>query len=134
MLKINSDVVLDTNILVSALWSANGTPAQIVENMGELTVYYNDEIMAEYKDVLLRDKFKGRFTDDEINGLLMYIEKFGKNIVAPKSDIPLPDEKDRIFYDTAKGSGSFLITGNVKHYPKESFILTPAEFLNLSMD
>jgi len=39
------------------------------------------------------------------------------------------DETDRIFYDTAKQSGSFLVTGNLKHYPQEIFILTPAEFL-----
>jgi hypothetical protein len=38
-------------------------------------------------------------------------------------------EDDRIFYDTAKHSGSILVTGNLKHYPKEAFILAPTEFL-----
>jgi len=47
------------------------------------------------------------------------------------SNIPLPDESDRIFYDTAKENGTILITGNTKHYPNEAFIVTPANFLVL---
>jgi predicted nucleic acid-binding protein len=33
------------------------------------------------------------------------------------------------FYDVARFSDAFLITGNIRHYPKESTIVTPAEFL-----
>jgi len=44
-------------------------------------------------------------------------------------DISLPDESDRIFYDTACESKAILITGNKKHYPDEEFIMTPADFL-----
>ena len=47
------------------------------------------------------------------------------------STIPLPDESDRIFYDTAKDSGAILVTGNIKHYRDESFIMTPADFMTL---
>jgi predicted nucleic acid-binding protein len=43
----------------------------------------------------------------------------------------MPDEDDRVFYDAAKTADAYLITGNSKHYPKESFILTPSEFLKL---
>jgi len=47
-------------------------------------------------------------------------------------EIPkLIDETDRIFYDTAKNTASILITGNIRHYPNEKFILTPTEFLKL---
>jgi predicted nucleic acid-binding protein len=45
------------------------------------------------------------------------------------SIISMTDEDDRIFYDTAKASNAFLITGNIRHFPQESFILTPANFL-----
>jgi len=41
------------------------------------------------------------------------------------------DEDDRKFYDTAKSVGAWLISGNLKHYPKEDFIKTPTEFLSL---
>jgi len=43
----------------------------------------------------------------------------------------LPDESDRIFYDTAKESGSILISGNLKHFPKEPFIMPPVDFLKM---
>ena len=45
------------------------------------------------------------------------------------SDVPMLDEDDRVFYDTAKESGAILVTGNTKHFPAESFIMTPSDFL-----
>jgi len=51
-------------------------------------------------------------------------------IEPPKSDILFNHEPDRIFYDTAKASGSILITGNIRHYPTEPFIMTPSDLLN----
>lgn len=39
------------------------------------------------------------------------------------------DEKDRIFYDTAKESSAILVTGNIKHFPKEAFIMSPNDFI-----
>jgi len=45
------------------------------------------------------------------------------------STVFMTDETDRTFYDTAKASDSILITGNIKHYPTEPFIMTPTEFL-----
>ena len=51
-------VVLDTNVLVSAFWSKQGNPYKILEMFfkGEITLHYNDEIIAEYNDVLNREK------------------------------------------------------------------------------
>ena len=127
------DVVLDTNILVSALWSSNGSPAEIVEMMlgTEITSYYCKEIIAEYKKVLFRDKFKSKFSEDEINLLLGYIIEFGNEITPITSKKPFNDESDRIFYDTAITSGAILITGNVKHFPHEKFIMLPSNYINL---
>jgi len=42
--------------------------------------------------------------------------------------VVMPDESDRTFYDTAKTCGAVLVTGNMRHYPSESFIMTPAKF------
>jgi len=41
----------------------------------------------------------------------------------------MPDETDRIFYDTAKECGEILITGNSRHYPNELFTMKPADFI-----
>ena len=45
------------------------------------------------------------------------------------SAIPLPDEDDRQFYDVAKASCAFLVTGNARHFPCESFVVSLAGFL-----
>ena len=52
-------VVLDTNILVSALWSKGGIPSKIVKMVleRELVICYDFRIMNEYKNVLNRPKF-----------------------------------------------------------------------------
>ena len=42
---------------------------------------------------------------------------------------PMSDEDDRIFYDIAKASHAILLTGNIKHFPLEPFIVSPADFL-----
>ena len=42
-----------------------------------------------------------------------------------------PDPDDHIFYDASVHGYAYLITRNLRHYPKESFILTPEEFLKL---
>jgi hypothetical protein len=46
------------------------------------------------------------------------------------SKIALPDESDRKFYDVAKATNSLLISGNLKHFPKEPLIMSPVEYLN----
>ena len=52
-------VVLDTNVLVSALWSKQGNPNRIVEKLfkNEIELCYTDEIIEEYDEVLRREKF-----------------------------------------------------------------------------
>jgi putative PIN family toxin of toxin-antitoxin system len=129
---VDKFVVLDTNILVSALWSRNGNPAAIMRIVtnGDIIACYNHEIIDEYKDVLYRDRFSRRFSHEEINMLLKHMANFGKYIYdVQKSIIPLPDESDRIFYDVAKSCEAILITGNIAHYPSEGFILKPAEYI-----
>lgn len=50
--------VIDTNVLVSSLFSLDGTssPAIVINAIlrGTITPLYNDAILAEYKDVLTR--------------------------------------------------------------------------------
>ena len=124
------DVVLDTNILVSALWSKDSNPDKIAHLIpdGKIIPCFCEEILSEYKLVLSRPAFC--FTAVKVDELLMNLVKHGKTVVAYRSCIPLPDEDDRVFYDTAKESGAILITGNTKHYPTEPFIMTPAGFLS----
>jgi len=129
---MKKNVVLDTNILVSAAISPNGNPAKSIEflrNNEDIQVYYSREILAEYEEVLSRPQLnisagtKTRIISSVISDA---------TLIAPAaSTIKLPDESDRIFYDAAKKSSAILVTGNGKHYPAEKFIMTPAQFVAL---
>jgi len=122
-------VVIDANIVISAAISPYGNPAKILDMVldGKLQMYYSDDIMHEYTDVLSRPRLKiaANLQFNIIKGLT----RVGICINQTVSTFPLPDESDRVFYDTAKDSGAVLITGNTKHYPTESFIMTPSDFV-----
>ena len=70
-------VVLDTNVLVSALWSKNGNPYKIVEMIftKEIIPFFNDDIIEEYYEVLFREKLN--FSKDKVIGLLNEITNNG---------------------------------------------------------
>ena len=122
-------VVLDTNVLVSALWSKNGNPYKIVEMifMKEIMPFFNDDIIEEYYEVLFREKLN--FSKDEVKGLLNEMTNNGIFAELVISDVLFIDESDRKFYDIAKTNEAILVTGNIMHYPKEPFIFSPLEFL-----
>jgi putative PIN family toxin of toxin-antitoxin system len=122
-------VVLDTNILVSALWTPTGNAAKIVDLMvtGQLVPFYDQRVIAEYEAVLARPKFP--FALDDVRELLATITTYGYSLIVTPSDIPFPDETDRKFYDIAKAAGATLITGNIRHYPTDQIVTTPANFL-----
>jgi putative PIN family toxin of toxin-antitoxin system len=122
-------VVLDTNIIISAAISDKGNPSAIINlvSEGKLTMYFNAAILDEYADVLSRDKFNLSVTTQK--AVIDKIKEIGLLIEPNVSTIPLPDESDRKFYDTAKAANAYLITGNTKHYPEEPHILSPAQFV-----
>ena len=125
------NTVIDTNVLVSAALSPKGTCARImalISNTDEIQVFYSTKILDEYIKVLAYDKLKiAEYIQKDITNTLT---AFGILIEPPTSINPMPDESDRIFYDTAKQARAFLVTGNIKHYPPEAFILSPADFIH----
>ena len=122
-------VVIDTNILVSALWSKSGAPARAVGLVlsGQLTPCYDHRIMLEYRQVLQRPKF--RFRPAEINALLDWFRQSGRSVVPASLDITFVDEADRKFYEVAKYCGAVLITGNLKHFPSDDAVMSVSDFL-----
>ena len=125
-----SKIVIDTNVIVSAALSPKGNPARILDLVAddaEIEVYYSAEMMAEYEKVLSRDYLNISY--DAQHAMIEAIKSVGIPIKPSASGKSMPDEDDRVFYDTAKASEAILITGNKKHYPDEPFIMTPADFL-----
>ncbi|MCL1987434.1 MAG: putative toxin-antitoxin system toxin component, PIN family, partial [Firmicutes bacterium] len=115
MLKI----VIDTNVIISSVLSPTGNPAKVVnlvEDKNNVQYFYTQQIFAEYKRVLSYSHLKIKL--EKQNAALQKVLNFGTLINPATSTISMPDETDRIFYDAAVESSAFLITGNLKHYPK----------------
>lgn len=127
--------VIDTNVLVSTLYSKNenSSTAIVVNSVvkGIITPVFNDEIIQEYTEVLNRPAFK--FPPSLVN---LLIENFReKGINAEKVNIEnedFPDPKDIVFYEVKMAvNDSYLVTGNIKHFPKKSFVVTPAQMVEI---
>lgn len=128
--------VVDTNVLVSALLSSNPTAAtvQVLEFIfdGAVTPVFSNGMLREYQEVLLRPKFK--FDQAMVNTFLQMICKIGLCIKPEPSGVVLKDMKDLPFYEVVLSCAhtpKYLVTGNLKHFPQEAFILSPREFINL---
>lgn len=127
--------VIDTNVLVSAMLRWNSVPGNIMELVfdGPITPVYNTAILKEYREVLSRPKF--HFTKDIVDAVIENLENQGINVEAETLDINLPDPKDAVFYEVVlekrKSEDAYLVTGNIKHFPIETFIVTPREMLDI---
>lgn len=128
--------VIDTNVLVSALLSSHldAATVQVVDKLfaGEVIPLFNEEILEEYNEVLRRDKF--HFSENVVVSLVGVIEKYGELVHPEPTDEILPDIKDIPFYEVVaekQEDSAYLVTGNLKHFPKKPFIVTANEFLKI---
>ena len=125
-------VVLDTNVLVSALINPAGVPPAVLGLLlnGKLTACYDNRILREYREVLSRPKF--RFKKSLILQLLDYVRQEGEFIAVEPLRITSIGEDDRMFYEVAKtGKAAYLVTGNKRHFPNEDIVRTPKEFVDI---
>jgi uncharacterized protein len=114
--------VLDTNILVSALLSPLGNEALVVEavQQGNVVPCFSAEILDEYAEVLSRPKF--RFSKDAIKGILGLIRTKGLLFSSEPVVRVSPDPEDDALIACAIAAGAeFLVTGNKRHFPQESY-------------
>jgi len=126
--------VIDTNIFVSALitHNSNASTVKILESMyfQRFIPLYNDEIIAEYEDVLHRRKFK--LSEDQIRVVIDFVKENGIDSSRFPYDGDMPDEDDRVFYEVALSEeDSFLVTGNLKHFPKTPKVVTAAQMMEI---
>lgn len=128
--------VLDTNVIVSALLSskADAATVQVLQKLfsDSFCPVISKEIMAEYTEVLHRDKF--HFSPAIVEDLLFAIEEKAEYVIPASSGAILPDMKDLPFYEVVmekRADDAYLVTGNQKHFPAEPFIVTAREFLEI---
>ena len=128
--------VVDTNVLVSSMITGDdasptvGVMNAIVE--GLITPIYNQYLIKEYLDVLKRDKFSipKEWIKDVMDGIIA----FGLLVESDLVNVRMVDVKDLPIYSLVINTlhlGSYLITGNIKHFPEEDFIITPREAMTL---
>ena len=130
--------VIDTNVIVSALISKyiDSNPGKVFRAIVQerIVPLYNDEILAEYRCVLSRPKF--HLAPALIETVLKAIIVDGLNLDrVPATGIDFPDPKDIVFYEIAiSKENAYLVTGNIKHFPVRSFIVSPAEMVEILGD
>ena len=126
--------VIDTNVIVSAYITKNleAATSKVWEAVLQckLTPIYNDEILSEYSEVLHREKFG--IPEHLIKWALDTIVSNGVRGECILSDEFFPDPKDVVFYEVALSKeDAYLVTGNIKHCPKNPTVVTPAEMLEI---
>lgn len=94
----------------------------------KITPVISDEIIKEYNEVLHRIKF--RFPSELVDSVISEIISVGVKAERIHTKETIPDPKDVVFYEVALSKeGSYLVTGNIKHFPRKPIVVTPAEFL-----
>lgn len=127
--------VIDTNVLVSAFLKSTSVPHIVVDYVfaGDIVPLYNKEILAEYKDVLNRPKF--HFPKEAVELTVNKIKEIGIHFDSIAVNENLPDPKDVVYYavtmNARNDKDACLVTGNIKHFPKKPFVVTPRQMLDI---
>lgn len=125
-------VVFDTNVIVSAMVSHNpqSPTVKTVEAIfqGKVIPLFNEEILEEYDNVLHRTKFN--LNESDIANMIGSIINLGIHVNKTESSESFPDLTDSVFYEVALSKeGAYVVTGNIKHFPKSPVVVTPSELL-----
>ena len=126
--------VIDTNVLVSAILSIHPDSATVIIRDriidGLIIPIYNADIIEEYRNVLTRPKF--HFPAELVDAVLDVILQKGFSLERTKTEEVFIDPKDVVFYEIALSKeGSYVVTGNTKHFPVSPIVVTPAEMLRI---
>ena len=129
-------VVIDTNVIVASLLTHNhdSATARVMDAVysRRIVPLVNDDILAEYSDVLFRPHLK--LDSSKCEFIVSLMTDIGLHLDPVQSSVTLPDEADRVFYEVAlagPAGDTKLVTGNLRHYPVEPMVVTPAQFCDI---
>lgn len=129
------NAVLDTNVLVSALLTPDGTCGEILWLVFEEIVqpYLDMRVLREYEGVLPRPALG--LDPGDVEGTLNVMRTRSDFVEPTPLAVTLPDPTDVPFLEVAAECGAVLVTGNLRHFPKDRragvTVLSPREFLDL---
>ena len=129
--------VLDPNILIAALLSRSGAPAQIVSSWlaGEFELVASDTLLAELERALAYPKLRSRITAEEATAFVALLRR-GARLAA---DPPNParrsiDPGDDYLLALARASGAAVLVSGDPHLTglkgPDPPVLTPRQFLD----
>ena len=130
--------VIDTNVLVSGALKHESVPGHVLDLAfnGPITPVLNRDIEDEYREVLSRPKF--HLTEDIVDDIIAAFRTRGLYIDAAQIDDEWPDPDDKVFYEVVmenrKDEETYLVTGNVKHFPTKPYVVTPRQMLNIILE
>jgi predicted nucleic acid-binding protein len=127
-------IVLDTNVVVSAGIKTGGPPAALIFDWvlnGRIQIVTCPCMILEYRVVAWRNKFR-RHGFPPVWLEIMIRDSLQLSDPA-RWPHPLPDPKDGPFLSLAKAAGAWIVTGNLKHFPRAArngvTVLSPADYL-----
>ena len=128
-------VVLDTNVIVSALLQPLGPPAAVFLLVagGAVQLCISGNVYAEYEEVIRRPRLA---RDEEvITATLQTVREKGFWVRPTETIKACSDSDDDIFLECAHAAcADYLVTGNLKHFPSSwasTVVVTPRRFLDL---
>jgi putative PIN family toxin of toxin-antitoxin system len=126
-------LVLDTNLVVSAVINDKGLEARVLDLAANrrVALYVSVPILAEYESVLSRRRF--RLTKGQVREIMRLI-RANSSLVRPTHTVTIsPDEPDNRFLECAEAAeAQYLVTGNKRHFPKRwknTVMVNAREFL-----
>lgn len=128
-------VVLDTNIVVSALLQPLGPPAEVFLMVLGNTVRMclSGSIFAEYEEVIRRPRF--RLAEETVHSTLEAIRARALWVRPTDPVRACSDPDDDHFLECCQASdAAYLVTGNVKDFPDDwrtTEVVTPRHFLEI---
>ena len=131
-------VIIDTNVLVSAVIKHDSIPGAILDLAfeGPVIPVLNDTIENEYRAVLSREKF--HLTEDIIDDIISSFHNRSIYVDERSFEAEFPDESDRVFYEVVMTvrdeEDAYLVTGNLRHVPVKPFIVSPRQLLGLILN
>jgi putative PIN family toxin of toxin-antitoxin system len=129
-------IVLDTNVLVSALLRPGSLPSRVVDLVlaRQVTLVFDLRIFGEYQEALLRPEFA--FPLHQVSALMAFLWSVGERVQAAPLPLRLSDPDDGMFIEVAVSAlADALVTGNGKHFPVSQrhgvHVLSPREWLTV---
>ena len=129
-------LILDTNVLLSAILSPLGAPAKLLDawERNSFTLVACDALIAEYREVVGRPFFRARLRASTAELLVADLREFSFFCRGLPTGPVAPDPKDSYLLALAEASqAEFLVTGDkellsLKQH-KSTSIITPAAMI-----